>query len=74
MADEVDFQIAPASEPVTETKQRRRPRAATKPKAEAVASTATAEDTGETKPRRRRPRAAAEKAETAAVTETVAAA
>ncbi|WP_329207063.1 DEAD/DEAH box helicase [Streptomyces sp. NBC_01696] len=72
-ADEVDFQIAPASEPVTETKQRRRPRAATKPKAEAVASTATAEDTGETKPRRRRPRAAAEKAETAAVTETVAA-
>ncbi|MFJ8859937.1 DEAD/DEAH box helicase [Streptomyces sp. NPDC102451] len=70
-ADEVDFQIAPASEPVTETKARRRPRAATKPKAEAVATTATAEDAGETKPRRRRPRAAAEKAETAAVTETV---
>ncbi|MFD5869814.1 DEAD/DEAH box helicase [Streptomyces sp. NPDC060322] len=59
-ADEVDFQIAPVSEPVTETK-RRRPRAAAKPKAEAVATTATAvasEDAAEAKPRRRRPRAA----------------
>ncbi|MEV5160435.1 DEAD/DEAH box helicase [Streptomyces sp. NPDC053728] len=73
-ADEVDFQIAPPSEPVTETKQRRRPRAATKPKAEAVATAATAatEDTAETKPRRRRPRAAAaDKAESAAVPEAV---
>ncbi|MEU0304074.1 DEAD/DEAH box helicase [Streptomyces sp. NPDC006175] len=71
-ADEVDFQIAPASEPVTETRSRRRPRAAAKPKAEAVVATATAEDAAETKPRRRRPRAAAaEKAETAAVTEAV---
>lgn len=73
-ADEVDFQIAPASEPVTETKQRRRPRAAAKPKAEAVAATAavTAEDAVETKPRRRRPRAAAaDKAESATVSEAV---
>ncbi|MFJ8748304.1 DEAD/DEAH box helicase [Streptomyces sp. NPDC102441] len=69
-ADEVDFQIAPVSEPVTDTKPRRRPRAAAKPKTEAVATTATAEDVAEAKPRRRRPRAtAAEKAETAAVTE-----
>ncbi|MEV8230131.1 DEAD/DEAH box helicase [Streptomyces sp. NPDC079167] len=71
-ADEVDFQIAPASEPVTETRSRRRPRAAAKPKAEAAVATATAEDAAETKPPRRRPRAAAaEKAETAAVTEAV---
>ncbi|MFG2591936.1 DEAD/DEAH box helicase [Streptomyces sp. NPDC048438] len=71
-ADEVDFQIAPVSEPATETRTRRRPRAAAKPKAEAVVSTAPAEDAAETKPRRRRPRAAAaEKAETAAVTEAV---
>ncbi|MFE4452447.1 DEAD/DEAH box helicase [Streptomyces sp. NPDC056796] len=72
-ADEVDFQIAPVSEPVSETKPRRRTRPAAKPKAEAVATTATAvaEDVAETKPRRRRPRAA-EKAETVAVTEAVA--
>ncbi|MFJ8883488.1 DEAD/DEAH box helicase [Streptomyces sp. NPDC102402] len=75
-ADEVDFQIAPASEPVTETKQRRRPRAAAKPKAEAVATAATAvttEDAAETKPRRRRPRAAAadKAAEITAVSEAV---
>ncbi|MFF2140542.1 DEAD/DEAH box helicase [Streptomyces sp. NPDC058193] len=73
-ADEVDFQIAPVSEPVTETK-RRRPRAAAKPKAEAVATTATAapaEDTVETKPRRRRPRAAAaDTAEAVTVAEAV---
>ncbi|MEU5168771.1 MULTISPECIES: DEAD/DEAH box helicase [Streptomyces] len=73
-ADEVDFQIAPPSEPVSETKQRRRPRAATKPKADVAVETAAATgDVAETKPRRRRPRAAsAEKAETAAVTEAVA--
>ncbi|MGW4232283.1 DEAD/DEAH box helicase [Streptomyces sp. NPDC004980] len=74
-ADEVDFQIAPVSEPVVETKQRRRPRAAVKPKTEAVdavtASPAGSEDAAETKPRRRRPRAAAVKAETAAVSEAV---
>ncbi|MFB6663035.1 DEAD/DEAH box helicase [[Kitasatospora] papulosa] len=68
-ADEVDFQIAPASEPAPQTKARRT-RAAAKPKAEAVAAPATAEDAAETKPRRRRPRAAAEKTETAAVTVT----
>ncbi|MFD3608573.1 DEAD/DEAH box helicase [Streptomyces atroolivaceus] len=67
-ADEVDFQIAPVAEPATETKPRRRTRAAAKPKTETVA--APAEDAAETKPRRRRPRAAAtEKAETVAVTE-----
>ncbi|MGW0785787.1 DEAD/DEAH box helicase [Streptomyces sp. NPDC002913] len=71
-ADEVDFQIAPVSEPVSETKPRRRTRAAAKPKAEVVVEkTATAEEAAETKPRRRRPRAA-EKAETAPVTEAVA--
>ncbi|MFE7626474.1 DEAD/DEAH box helicase [Streptomyces sp. NPDC057509] len=57
--DEVDFQIAPVSEPEP---PRRRTRAVSKPKTEAVAETATAE--GEAKPRRRRaPRAAAAKAE-----------
>ncbi|MFH8755466.1 DEAD/DEAH box helicase [Streptomyces atroolivaceus] len=68
-ADEVDFQIAPVAEPATETKPRRRTRAAAKPRTETVA--APAEDAAETKPRRRRPRAAAasEKAETVAVTE-----
>ncbi|MFJ8765408.1 DEAD/DEAH box helicase [Streptomyces clavifer] len=74
-ADEVDFQIAPASEPAVETKQRRRPRAAAKPKTEAVASVtvspAAAEDAVEAKPRRRRPRATAVKAEAAEVSETV---
>ncbi|MCX5416460.1 DEAD/DEAH box helicase [Streptomyces sp. NBC_00059] len=71
-ADEVDFQIAPVSEPVSETKPRRRTRAAAKPKAEVVVEkTATAEEAAETKPRRRRPRAT-EKAETAPVTEAVA--
>ncbi|GAA2934903.1 DEAD/DEAH box helicase [Kitasatospora cinereorecta] len=72
-ADEVDFQIAPVSEPAVETKQHRRPRAAAKPKTEAVASVAAspaaAEDATETKPRRRRPRAAAVKAEPAAGSE-----
>ncbi|MEV2244090.1 DEAD/DEAH box helicase [Streptomyces sp. NPDC049970] len=69
--DEVDFQIAPASEPVPEAKARRRPRAATKPKADvAVAPAATAGDVAETKPRRRRPRAA-EKVESAAGSEAV---
>ncbi|WP_327114980.1 DEAD/DEAH box helicase [Streptomyces sp. NBC_01341] len=69
-ADEVDFQIAPVSEPVSETKSRRRPRAAAKPKADVVVETASApEEVAETKPRRRRPRAA-EKA-TAAVSEAV---
>ncbi|MEU0147042.1 DEAD/DEAH box helicase [Streptomyces sp. NPDC006288] len=67
--DEVDFQIAPASEPVPEAKARRRPRAATKPKAD-VAPAATAGDVAETKPRRRRPRAA-EKVESAAGSEAV---
>lgn len=71
VVDEVDFQIAPVSEPVTDTKARRRPRAAAKPKTEAVAeTTAVAEDAVETKPRRRRPRAAV-KAD-ATVAETVA--
>ncbi|MFE5244462.1 MULTISPECIES: DEAD/DEAH box helicase [unclassified Streptomyces] len=71
-ADEVDFQIAPVSEPVSETKPRRRTRAAAKPKAEVVVEkTAIAEEVAETKPRRRRPRAA-EKAQTAPVTEAVA--
>ncbi|MFC8231247.1 DEAD/DEAH box helicase [Streptomyces sp. NPDC057287] len=71
-ADEVDFQIAPVSEPVTETRARRRPRAATKPKAEAVATAVTAEDAVETKPRRRRPRAAAaDKAEATVASEAV---
>ncbi|MFD9503677.1 DEAD/DEAH box helicase [Streptomyces sp. NPDC060035] len=70
VVDEVDFQIAPVSEPVSDTKSRRRPRAAAKPKTEAVAATAAAtEDAAETKPRRRRPRAAV-KAE-ATVAETV---
>ncbi|WP_406392326.1 DEAD/DEAH box helicase [Streptomyces sp. NBC_00887] len=73
VVDEVDFQIAPASEPVSDTKARRRPRAAAKPKTEAVAAApAATEDAAETKPRRRRPRAAV-KAE-AAVLETVASA
>ncbi|MFD9542218.1 DEAD/DEAH box helicase [Streptomyces sp. NPDC060022] len=73
VVDEVDFQIAPASEPVPDTKARRRPRAAAKPKTEAVAAApAATEDTAETKPRRRRPRAAV-KAE-AGVSETVASA
>ncbi|MFC9248457.1 DEAD/DEAH box helicase [Streptomyces sp. NPDC057136] len=52
--DEVDFQIAPPSEPVTETRRRTRP--AAKPKTETVSEAPAAE--GETKPRRRRPRAA----------------
>ncbi|MER5892770.1 DEAD/DEAH box helicase [Streptomyces sp. NPDC001876] len=70
VVDEVDFQIAPASEPVSDIKARRRPRAAAKPKTEAVAAApAASEDTAETKPRRRRPRAAV-KAE-AGVPETV---
>lgn len=70
-ADEVDFQIAPASEPVSETKPRRRTRAAAKPKSETVAVTATAEDAAETKPRRRRSRATvADKAESAVVSGT----
>ncbi|WP_326591761.1 DEAD/DEAH box helicase [Streptomyces brevispora] len=60
--DEVDFQIAPIAEPETDTRPRRRTRAAAKPKTEAVAETAGAE--GEAKPRRRRaPRAAAAKTE-----------
>jgi superfamily II DNA/RNA helicase len=71
-ADEVDFQIAPVSEPVTETGPRRRPRAAAKPKAEVVLEqTNTTEEAAPAKTRRRRPRAA-EKAETAPVTEAVA--
>ncbi len=69
-ADEVDFQIAPVSEPAPQTRARRSTRSAAKPKAEAVAATTTVEDAAETKPRRRRPRAAAEKAETAVVTVT----
>ncbi|MFB8083958.1 DEAD/DEAH box helicase [Streptomyces sp. NPDC055992] len=56
--DEVDFQIAPISEPEP---VRRRTRTAAKPKAEAVAETAT--DGGEAKPRRRRAPRAAAKAE-----------
>ncbi|MFD9292380.1 DEAD/DEAH box helicase [Streptomyces sp. NPDC060030] len=67
-ADEVDFQIAPVSEPVPQTRARRSTRSAAKPKTEAVADTAAVEEAAETKPRRRRPRAAAEKAEAAAVT------
>ncbi|WP_329614027.1 DEAD/DEAH box helicase [Streptomyces brevispora] len=60
--DEVDFQIAPIAEPETDTRPRRRTRAAVKPKTEAVAEAAGAE--GEAKPRRRRaPRAAAAKTE-----------
>lgn len=60
--DEVDFQIAPIAEPETDSRARRRPRAAAKPKTEAVAQTPAAE--GEAKPRRRRaPRAAAAKSE-----------
>lgn len=60
--DEVDFQIAPIAEPETDTRPRRRTRAAAKPKTEAVADAAVAE--GEAKPRRRRaPRAAAAKTE-----------
>ncbi|MFJ6460465.1 DEAD/DEAH box helicase [Streptomyces sp. NPDC091387] len=60
--DEVDFQIAPIAEPETDTRPRRRTRAAAKPKTEAVAEAAVAE--GEAKPRRRRaPRAAAAKTE-----------
>ncbi|MFF5894831.1 DEAD/DEAH box helicase [Streptomyces argenteolus] len=69
-ADEVDFQIAPVSEPVTETKPRRRTRAAAKPKTEVTVETPAADEAVETKPRRRRPRAA-EKAEAAPVTEAV---
>ncbi|MFI6864085.1 DEAD/DEAH box helicase [Streptomyces sp. NPDC050421] len=60
--DEVDFQIAPIAEPEPDSRTRRRPRAAAKPKTEAVAQTPAAE--GEAKPRRRRaPRAAAAKSE-----------
>ncbi|MFD3656174.1 DEAD/DEAH box helicase [Streptomyces sp. NPDC058620] len=63
--DEVDFQIAPPTEPVTETRRRTRP--AAKPKTEAVVEAPAAE--GETKPRRRRaPRATAVKAEAAEAT------
>ncbi|MEU1470697.1 DEAD/DEAH box helicase [Streptomyces sp. NPDC005761] len=61
-ADEVDFQIAPIAEPEPDSRTRRRPRAAAKPKAEAVAQAPVAE--GEAKPRRRRaPRTAAAKSE-----------
>lgn len=60
--DEVDFQIAPIAEPEPDSRTRRRPRTAAKPKTEAVAQAPAAE--GEAKPRRRRaPRAAAAKAE-----------
>lgn len=60
--DAVDFQIAPIAEPETDTRPRRRTRAAAKPKTEAVAEVAAAE--GEAKPRRRRaPRATAAKSE-----------
>ncbi|WP_406454512.1 DEAD/DEAH box helicase [Streptomyces sp. NBC_00876] len=60
--DEVDFQIAPIAEPETETRPRRRTRAAAKPKTEAVAQAPAAE--GEAKPRRRRaPRTTAAKSE-----------
>lgn len=60
--DEVDFQIAPIAEPEPDSRTRRRPRTAAKPKTEAVAQAPSAE--GEAKPRRRRaPRAAAAKAE-----------
>ncbi|MFI6646009.1 DEAD/DEAH box helicase [Streptomyces sp. NPDC050529] len=59
--DEVDFQIAPIAEPESD-RPRRRPRAAAKPKTEAVAQAPAAE--GEAKPRRRRaPRTAAAKSE-----------
>ncbi|MFF1925465.1 DEAD/DEAH box helicase [Streptomyces sp. NPDC058221] len=59
--DEVDFQIAPIAEPETD-RPRRRPRAAAKPKTEAVADAGATD--GEAKPRRRRaPRAAAAKNE-----------
>ncbi|WP_031083216.1 DEAD/DEAH box helicase [Streptomyces sp. NRRL WC-3549] len=72
--DEVDFQIAPASEPVTEARPRRRSRAAAKPKTETVAPvSAVAEDAAApAKPRRRRATTAA-KAESAPVSEAVAA-
>lgn len=60
--DEVDFQIAPIAEPEPDSRTRRRPRTAAKPKTEAVAQAPAAE--GEAKPRRRRaPRAAAAKSE-----------
>lgn len=60
--DEVDFQIAPIAEPEPDSRTRRRPRTAAKPKTEAVAQAPAVE--GEAKPRRRRaPRAAAAKAE-----------
>ncbi|MFE7748313.1 DEAD/DEAH box helicase [Streptomyces sp. NPDC057428] len=69
-ADEVDFQIAPVSEPVSETKPRRRTRAAAKPKTDVAETAAAPEEAAETKPSRRRPRAA-EKTGTAAVSEAV---
>ncbi|MEU9095195.1 DEAD/DEAH box helicase [Streptomyces sp. NPDC048428] len=60
--DEVDFQIAPIAEPESDSRPRRRPRAAAKPKTETVAQTPAAE--GEAKPRRRRaPRTTAAKSE-----------
>ncbi|MEU1089418.1 DEAD/DEAH box helicase [Streptomyces sp. NPDC005892] len=52
-ADEVDFQIAPPSEPESDSRTRRRPRTATKPAAETKAGGAT-----ETKPRTRKAAAA----------------
>ncbi|MEW2071073.1 DEAD/DEAH box helicase [Streptomyces sp. NPDC007346] len=65
-ADEVDFQIAPASEPEPESKTRRRPaRATSRPKAESKPR-AEAGTTAETKPRR------ASRAKAAAPAETVA--
>lgn len=60
--DEVDFQIAPIAEPEQDSRARRRPRAAAKPKTETAAQAPAAE--GEAKPRRRRsPRTAAAKSE-----------
>ncbi|MFD8687057.1 DEAD/DEAH box helicase [Streptomyces sp. NPDC059651] len=62
--DEVDFQIAPIAEPESDSRPRRRPRAAAKPKTEAVAVVQTPAAEGEAKPRRRRaPRTAAAKSE-----------
>lgn len=61
--DEVDFQIAPISEPEPTDRSRRRPRAAAKPKTEKAAAPEAAGSEGEAKPRRRRARSTAAKAE-----------
>lgn len=64
-ADEVDFQIAPASEPEPETKTRRRPaRTTTKPKTESKSSSKAAKTT-ETKARATKARPKAETADRA---------